>query len=126
MQAPHGSLRIVRGWKHRMISHAGTIGACEYPYDQSCSKCKHGLYIPGQTFNLYGDPCGSCARHTRLTTDLIRAQNRRKPVSESYVGSTFSQGLYDARTKRIVRARSTCGSHGFGLYGTLKQPGIFM
>ena len=28
--------------------------------------------------------------------------------------------------QQIVRARTACSSHGFGLYGTLKQPGSFM
>ena len=107
VRAPYGPLRIVRDWKHRLISHAGTVGACEYPLDQSCSKCKHGLNISGQTW--------SCViwliQAPVQTTGLIRAQSRRKPVYESYVCSTFSQGLYGARTApKCSTARA--GPHG--------------
>ena len=123
MRAPYGPLRIVRDWKHRMFSHTGTKGACEYPCDQSCGKCKHGLYIPGQTFDLYGDPYGSRAGHTRLSMGVIRGQNCRKPVSENCVRSTVSYGLYGARSQQTVRTHTARGSQVLAFTELLNSSG---
>ena len=45
-----------------------------------------------------------------MYTGFLRAQNRKKPVFESCTYSTFSHGIYDARTGRSTRHAT--GSNG--------------
>ena len=76
VRAPYGPMRIVRAWKHRVISHMGTVGACEYPFGQSCSKYTHGLYIPGRTLSCV---IWLIRAPVRLVFGLVRPRKDQNP-----------------------------------------------
>ena len=125
------------------MNSKGTVGTCawKYPYDQSCGALFARVSaITGYicqtkpdcvSFDFYEHPFVPCKGHARLTTGLLRVHNRGKPVSENYACSTFSHGLYGARTGSKC-SKDRADPHDmqvllvYGLYRTRKQPRSFI
>ena len=74
---------------------------------------------------------GSCTGHARATEDCLRVLYGHKIVGSMCLKVMYAQlsargytaPVQVQNVQQIVRARTACGSHGFGPYGTLKQPG---